>query len=166
MGTQLAYGYYHTDGDPGTPADLNPMTTDTLVNASGFPLAFGMAIKEVAGQAAILAGSGDIVAGVICKVLDQNTIGLTAPNIIGVNEPMVILRKGRVKVLVEEAVNPNDPAFVRFVAGAGGTVIGAWRKSADTASASAVKGARYCQTWAVAAGGIAWLEFDYQLAAS
>jgi len=54
-----------------------------------------------------------------------------------------ILKKGRILVLVEEAVNAGDPAFCRFASGGGGSQLGAFRKSADTASAVAVPGAYY-----------------------
>lgn len=43
--------------------------------------------------------------------------------------PINTLRRGRIWVIVEEAVVPGDRAFVRFAAGSGGSQLGAWRKS-------------------------------------
>jgi hypothetical protein len=76
------------------------------------------------------------------------------------NAHLGILNKGRIWVKVEEAVLVNDQAFVRFVAGGGGTILGSWRKSADTASAVAVK-AKYRTS--AGAGGIALVEWNYEV---
>jgi hypothetical protein len=62
-------------------------------------------------------------------------------------------------VRVEEAVLPGDPVFVRFAAGAGGTGLGAFRKSADTGSAAQVpNGAVYMTT--ASAGSLALVEVN------
>jgi hypothetical protein len=53
------------------------------------------------------------------------------------------LRQGRIWVAVEEPVTAGDPAFVRFAAGAGGSQLGAFRKSADSASSVALPNAKY-----------------------
>jgi len=58
-------------------------------------------------------------------------------------DALPIMRSGRVWVLVEEAVVDGDPVFIRFAAGAGGTQLGAFRKSADTATAVALPNAVY-----------------------
>ncbi len=49
-----------------------------------------------------------------------------------------IARTSRIYVECEEAVAEGDQVWVRFVAGAGGTVIGVTRGDVDTASAEAV----------------------------
>lgn len=53
-----------------------------------------------------------------------------------------IIRKGRVYVKVEEAVTTEDPVYVRHTTGTG-TVIGAFRKSADTNTAALLTNARW-----------------------
>lgn len=53
-----------------------------------------------------------------------------------------VLEDGVVFVKVEEAVSKGDAAFVRFAAGTG-TQLGAFRKTADSASAVALPGAFY-----------------------
>lgn len=68
-----------------------------------------------------------------------------------INSAVSVRRKGRVWVLVEEAVSNGDQAFARYAAGAGGTQLGAFRKSADTATAAAVPNAYY-RSNALAAG--------------
>lgn len=69
-----------------------------------------------------------------------------------------VLKKGRVWVKVEEAVTPLDPVYVRFAAGAGGTDLGSFRMSADTATAAALAGAKFVSS--AGAGELALLELD------
>lgn len=70
-----------------------------------------------------------------------------------------VMKKGRIWVTVEEAVNDGDQAFVRFASGAGGTQLGAFRKSADTATAVALPGAYFRGNQATI-GGYACLELN------
>jgi hypothetical protein len=72
--------------------------------------------------------------------------------------PMAVMRKGRVYVTVEEAVNKNDQAYVRHTASGGNTQKGSFRKSADSATAVICKGCNYGSS--AAAGGLAILEVD------
>lgn len=69
-----------------------------------------------------------------------------------------VMRQGRIWVTVEEAVNDGDDVFVRFASGAGGTGLGAFRKSADTATAVALPSAKYVTT--AAAAGLAIVEIN------
>jgi hypothetical protein len=71
---------------------------------------------------------------------------------------MSLLRKGLIWVQVEDAVVPGGEVFVRFVAGAGGTQLGAFRSDADTASAGALPNARYKS--GASAGGLAQLDIN------
>lgn len=82
--------------------------------------------------------------------------GQTVPYPQGVTVPVV--RRGPVWVKVEEAVAPGDPVFVRFAAGAGGTALGSFRKSADTATAVQLPGAVYLDT--AGANGLARVDFN------
>lgn len=67
-----------------------------------------------------------------------------------------VVRRGKVWVKVEEAVVPGDPVFARFAAGAGGTILGAFRKTADTATAVAIPSAVYRTTAGI--NGLALVE--------
>lgn len=71
------------------------------------------------------------------------------------NTMLPILQDGVVWVRVEEAVAKGDQAFCRYASGAGGTQLGAFRKSADTSTAAALPKCVY-ETDAVA-GGLAKL---------
>lgn len=87
---------------------------------------FGIAMRDLSKQADA-AGSIDYVAG----------------------DDVAIVQAGLVYVIAEEAVIPGDPVFVRFVAGAGGTLLGALRTDADTASAYNWDVAKWASTTAI-----------------
>jgi hypothetical protein len=74
------------------------------------------------------------------------------------NSVVPVMRKGRIWVRVEEAVVDGDLPFVRFASGAGGTQLGAFRKSADTATAAALPGAVFRS--AASAGGYAVIQLN------
>jgi len=59
------------------------------------------------------------------------------------NDPVRVLVGGRVWVQTEGTVAQSDPAFVRGVAGAGGSILGLFRADADTSSAVAAPGCNY-----------------------
>lgn len=75
------------------------------------------------------------------------------------NSMLSVLRSGYIFVVVEEAVVKGDQPYVRYAAGAGGTQLGAFRKSADTSSAAALPKARYETTAALGALAIVKLDF-------
>lgn len=54
-----------------------------------------------------------------------------------------ILTQGDIWVEVEEAVAPGDPVFFRHQASGANTIVGKFRKSADTATATQVNAARW-----------------------
>lgn len=62
-----------------------------------------------------------------------------------VNEPVKVLRRGRIRVQVDQTVVRGDPVFARFGAGGGAGVgpVGSFRKDADTNGAVQLPGASY-----------------------
>ena len=54
-----------------------------------------------------------------------------------VGASLPVMRKGRIAIVAETALVAHTNPFVRFVAGAGGTILGSLRGNADTASAVA-----------------------------
>lgn len=75
-----------------------------------------------------------------------------------IGEAVQIMRRGTAYVKVEEAVVAQDPVYVRYAAGAGGTTLGAFRKSADTATAAQLPNCMYLTS--AAANGMALVEFN------
>lgn len=156
---------------PGQPADLGVKDkTTALAVAAAVPYGV-LAVRDltntsawnVAGKVPSTSGSittlGSILGVVMAdqgRAQDPSVAVATLP----INSAMSILRTGRIWVLVEEAVVAGDQAFARFASGGGGTQLGAFRKSADTATAVAVPGAYYVSTQA-SAGGYACLEVNF-----
>jgi hypothetical protein len=68
---------------------------------------------------------------------------LAAGNEYDTKQTLPLVAKGRIWVRCDPAATivANTPAFVRFVAGAGGTVLGRFRQDVDTASAAALPNA-------------------------
>jgi hypothetical protein len=71
---------------------------------------------------------------------------------------MPVMKKGRVWVRVEDAVAAEAAAFVRFVVGLPGQVLGAFRSDADAGNAAALPNAKFVT--AAAAGGLALLDLN------
>ncbi len=75
-----------------------------------------------------------------------------------VKSAVPVMLKGRVLVKVEEAVTPDSDVYVRFASGAGGTVLGSFRASADTATAALLPNTRARYRSSASANGLAILE--------
>lgn len=159
---QTSYSLTHRIATPGMIADASPHDIRTAINADVVSLPLGIAVKfsTAAGDegVATIGATTDPIAGIgvysdtFAEGYDIDSTGVKVGTVFGV------LEKGAIYVTVEEAVNAGDRAFVRFAAGAGGTQPGAFRKSADTASARQMQGAMYRTS--AAAGGLAILVFD------
>lgn len=170
MPIQTTYGFDFPVGFAGQLADINDneIVSGVLEGAANIP--FGVGLKKGASDDGYVlpAASTDLVEGIAVHTHSRDNFGFSAltPSTAGVKpqQTMNVLRRGTIYVVVEEAVAAHDPAFVRFAAGAGGTQLGAFRKSADTATAAAVKGGRFLSS--AAAGGIAKVHFDATVAVS
>lgn len=153
---------------PGQPADLTNLVA-TSAMAVAAPLAYGtLAVRDTANSSGIVeAGKAPALAADITTL--GNVLGVVLADQARAQDPSVsvaqypigsavpTMRKGRAWVVVEEAVNAGDPVFVRFATGTG-TQLGAFRKSADTATAAQLPTAVYRS--AAGAAGYAILEMD------
>lgn len=113
--------------------------------------------------ATIVNGTQDSLYGVALRI--HNKSNLLAPNTGSdgpapyfEGEPVSMLTKGRVYVLVDGDVTSDDPVYCRFVAGAGDKLIGRFRADDDSGTALLVPDA----VWRVgaSAGGLAVLEIN------
>lgn len=114
------------------------------------------------GTCALPASSGDLAKGLgvaPSRVTSDSRFPSTSTPGVTYQEGDTVgaVNRGKIWVQVEEAVDAGDEAFVRFAAGAGGTQLGAFRKSADTATAAAIV-ARYRTS--AAEDGLALLEIN------
>ncbi len=89
------------------------------------------------------------------RVGGQTSNLVTADYIDG--ETVPVLEQGGIWVYSEEAIADRDPVFVRVAAGAGGSVLGAFRNDADSGSCVQVTGARFQRDSSGA--GAAWARF-------
>jgi hypothetical protein len=127
---------------PGVLADSGDIDAISCTNAeASASMPFGIAVaKGTADDDAILpAVTNFIPQGIaIYHAAFEQSVQAATPATAGIlpKAGLSALRRGRVVVEVEEAVVKNDPVFVRFASGAGGTQKGAIRKSADTSTAS------------------------------
>lgn len=139
----------------------------------GVGVAKGTATDKVKAPAA----AGDAAAtfvGVTVADLDHNpralegkADGIAIPS----GDVASIAEAGKVYVVVEVDVVQGDAAFMRHAAGAGGTILGAFRKDADTATAAALKGAKFAgDSFSVVIGAttfkVAPLSFDARVIGS
>jgi hypothetical protein len=69
-----------------------------------------------------------------------------------------VLKIGAIFVYVETAVAPDNPVFLRFIAGGATELVGQFRNTSDSGKAVAVTGARFETT--TPAGGIAILSVN------
>ena len=157
--SQLSYPTSMTAAFAGMLADSGPR--DVLSRISEEATAFPYGVAVVAGtdpdtQALLPTGAADLL-GV---ALHSHAAEVGADDANNVEDERVfnVMHDGRLYVLVEEAVTPSSPVFVRVAAGGGGAQLGAFRASADTATALACTGARFLTSAGIA--GFAVLEID------
>jgi hypothetical protein len=145
---------------PGQLADLTFKRITTAVNKQAAAIPFGVGVTKTTGDGnyKLPAAAGDKVYGIAVHSHDYDQRNLTGAQGVDIDQDFNLLEEGVVYVKVEEAVVDGDPVFVRYASGAGGTQLGSFRKSADTATAGAVKGAIYRSSAAI--GGFAVVEFS------
>ena len=138
------------------PNDIVSAVDPTEVVPYGVALCRGVADSECK----LPSSSGDVA-----KIIGVSVLSHTNEQALGTNisnypmgKDIPLLRKGRMWVKVEESVTAGSPVFVRFASGAGGSQLGAFRTSADTASAAQVMGAVFAGS--AAAGGVAIVELN------
>lgn len=141
-------------------ADTNG-NNDVLSRASEEATSFGYGLAVVAGtdpdvQAILPVGAAKLLG--VSLHSHANEVNADNENLIQETSVFNVLHAGRIYVKVEEAVTPASPVFIRVAAGAGGTQKGAFRASADTATARASSGLRFITS--AGANGFAQLEID------
>ena len=149
---------YMEKGLAGQLADIGRADVVTRVNASGGNIPFGVFVTKGAneGEAVLPDASGEVTGLVGLGVVGRSH---TQPEGEGYadQDPMPIIKKGRVWVPVEDAVTAETAAFVRFVA-AGDEQLGGFRSDADGGDAVALPGAKFTSDAAV--GELAMLDIN------
>jgi hypothetical protein len=143
MTVQSSFSIDKVLGYPGLIADTMPSNvSDSKLAAAA--TGFGLAVCRRASPADPVSSAAppNATADVSARLQGIALRDETRKNTTGyeTNDPMRVLRRGRVWVNVEGSVTADAQAFVRFASGAGGTVLGSFRADADTATAVAAPG--------------------------
>ena len=151
MPIQTVYPGDMSAGFEGQIADINP--SEIISKVAEGNINFGLAVvRGTSDQQGILpSATGDEFIGVSAYTLAAYA---SADDESKIEDEKIanLLRRGYIWVKTEQAVVPGNPVFFRHTTGTG-TVIGAFRKDADTAKADAIVGATFESTAAI--GGIA-----------
>lgn len=155
MAVQTTYTTTHTAAVEGAVVDGQIKNVRSAVAATvAIPMGRFVARGASDGTVKLPTATGEVTAtgmGVAIRVQDDaaNSSDVLQYEI---GRNVSVLDFGVVWVKTEEAVVAGDNAFVRFASGGGGTLLGSFRKSADTATAVALPGAYF-----LAAAGAAGL---------
>lgn len=141
-----AIGYPGQLADNGSQPDLSGIVEEANGISPGLGVVWGTAGRQVSLPSAAFTDA-DFAGFSVRKHKARQDLAVDDAEDYQDEESMPLLRDGRMIVEVEDAFVVGDPVFVRHTVGTG-SVIGAVRTDADTASASQVTGARF-----VSAGG-------------
>lgn len=137
-------------------ADAGITNKVTGKSAAVIRFGIGLAIAST-GKVAIPASTGFAFAGV--SVMKHNATPNASPNEAqyGIGEAITVLRKGRLWVYSEQAVNPTLSVYLRHTVN-GGNVPGDFRVDADTNKADLVASAKWLNV--TTGAGLALLEVN------
>jgi len=157
---QLTYPQDLVNAFEGMLADTG-MRNDVLSRVGEEAVSFPHGVALVAGtdpdkQVLLPTGAAKLVGVAVHS--HANEVGADDLNLVDQGRYVGALHVGRIYVKVEEAVTPASPVFVRTAAGGGGSQLGAFRASGDTATALAASGARFITSGA--GGSLVVLEID------
>lgn len=162
--SQTSYSTYQAAAFAGMLADSGEVDVLSYVNEEASAnLPFGVAVAKGTADNGFLAmvNGSSVIVGILAHThqVDPSRVA-SSPTGAGVPPKYLgnVLKRGRIIVQVEEAVTPASAVFVRHTAGAGGTQKGAFRASADTATAVAWTAARYLTSAGI--GGFATVEIN------
>jgi len=130
-------------------ADSNPKGQISGINATANPINFGLAmVFDPTSQGFIVpTAASDIKRQMAVNAIinrnkyykydvDENVV-ITDNSSVASGGMCNGYVQGTVAVLVEDAVQSGFPCFIRYAAGAGGTILGSFRSDDDTATAAA-----------------------------
>ena len=151
-----ALGFRGLLADPNTDSYMIP-----LANGAAAAQGFGIMVRRDAtnpeDQFDIFSATGQTPVGILVHTQAQQNQALADPLGVSLLETASVLRRGRIWVVVEEAITVGDDVYFRHTAGTG-SEIGAFRNDADTASCDQVTNAQWLQ--GSTGAGIALLELN------
>ena len=156
---------YSVDPDLGFRGLLGDPNDDAfalaLANGSGAAVGFGIMVRRDASnledQFDIFSATGQTPVGILVHTHAQQDSSLTGVNGVASLETASILRRGRIWVVVEEAITVGDDVYFRHTSGTG-TEIGAFRNDVDGASCDQITDAQWLR--GSSGAGVALLEIN------
>lgn len=138
-------------------ADLGITNKVTRASAAVIPFGLGLALLSTGLVAIPSAGSFEFAGIAVMKHKAQSNADGFAQYEIG--EAISVIRKGRIWVYSEVAVDPTADVYLRYTANTGPTRIpGDFLKTADSSKAQQITNARWVST--TSAAGLAILEIN------
>lgn len=153
------YGIDHPIGVAGTIAKLTGLQVGSILAEVAIPVGRAVARSDTATQTAqgiIPDTTAAPIFGVSIRDLSKQSDASQLLDY-AAGDDVGVIQAGWVYVIAEQAVIPGNPVFVRFVAGAGGTLLGSLRADVDTASAYAWVNAVWESTTAIGAVGLIYI---------
>lgn len=145
MATQSSYSRAPGKAFAGTPGDSGPKRDGSYLNDEGSDIPAGIAVTlKAEGKIEEFDAASDVIAGVTIHTMARDPNDLAGSDAIKDNDMCNVREMGAVFVLPEETVAVGDPVYVRHTSdGSSNTQLGKFRKSADSARARLVPGARW-----------------------
>ena len=134
MAAQTSYTDSVAAGFEGARADAGPIDVLGRINGDSSEIPFGRAVCFDTGdrEVDLPAATSDKVVGIALASMAYQPGATLGTSGIAADAQVNVLRRGRVYLTCEEDVVPGDRLHVRAVAGAGGSVLGKFRKTAVT----------------------------------
>lgn len=150
-GVQASVSATPAAGVPGL--DYDNGANDCVSWIADVAIPFGvLVVQTVSGHCALPTATGNVTALQSGVAALSHTVRPSATGGYQIGDVVRVKRRGRIWVLTEEAIVVGDVVFARFAPLAGNTQLGAFRKSADTATAVGVPRASW---FAAATSGLA-----------
>lgn len=156
--SQTSYSTNLSVAFEGALGDSRPAMIVAKRNNAGSDIPFGRFVVHDSGAGTsemaikLPAASGNVIVGVLVHSHDHLTSSATG---LADDEIGNVLMQGQVWMVAEQALNADDPVFVRYDASGatGSQALGRVRKDADTSKAVAATNCRFLST-AAAAGDL------------
>lgn len=172
MPIQTTYGFTNDSLLQGMPAATLDTESETAYSAAAIAFGLGLVFDDAQDgdrkKVKLPAAADDTFVGIavfdhtrpLTGEVDALTVLATTQTArYAIGDAIRLLRKGRIVVRVEQAVNPESPVFLRHTANGAGTAPGQFRVNIDTANAIDVSA--YCSFATTTTGaGLAYLDVN------
>ena len=156
MTLQTKYKFTHDPLQQGMISSCIPCEKITAFSNEELEFGLGVAYAGEVGdgnspKVALPSATGFYFAGITCHTHKQNKGSDDRLDVIegtdkanyAIGDDITLLKKGRIMVWSEQAVEPGDPVFLRHTVNGAGTASGQFRKDVDAANADQIANAQW-----------------------